>query len=151
MDHKGENESAAFAFLHRNRRRRLCKQHLSRSASTWPPWLPDGYSKKNRVYVFCPLGVKDYGSAVLPCKMWSLPFLALHPPTRTIQGKEGIKFCHLATLVASGQMNQRRTNSQIMTTFRGANTNITTLQRPIDPLSDIQQDMGLGWRGVRKK
>ena len=70
--------------------------------STSLPWLPDGYSKIFRFCVFGPSGLKDYGSATLRCKIGSLPFLgsrphALHPGA--IQGKEGIKFCHLATLL----------------------------------------------------
>ena len=65
------------------------------------PWLPDGDSRILRLYVFGHSGLKDYGSATLPCKIWSLPFLglgphALHPGT--IQVKEGIKFCYLSTL-----------------------------------------------------
>ena len=32
-------------------------------------WLPDGYSKIFRLYVFGPSGLKDYGSAMLHCKM----------------------------------------------------------------------------------
>ena len=68
------------------------------------PWLPDGYSQILRLYAFGPLGCKDYGSATLRWKIWSLPFLglcphALHPGA--IQGKEGIKFCHLATSAAA--------------------------------------------------
>ena len=46
-------------------------------------------------------GLLDYGSATLRCKIWSLPFLGLRPHTLhpgAIQGKEGVKFCHLATL-----------------------------------------------------
>ena len=50
-----------------------------------------------------PLGLLDYGSATLRCKILSLPFLGLRPHALhpgAIQGKEGIKFCHLATLAA---------------------------------------------------
>ena len=36
--------------------------------------LPDGYSKI-WLCLFCPSGFKDYGSATLRCKIWSLPFL----------------------------------------------------------------------------
>ena len=64
--------------------------------------LPDGYSQNFRSFVFGPLGLKDYGSAPLRCKIGSLPFLGLRPHALrpgAIQGKEGIKFCHLATLV----------------------------------------------------
>ena len=32
-------------------------------------WLPDGYSQIFRLYAFGPLGLKDYGSATLRCKM----------------------------------------------------------------------------------
>ena len=49
-----------------------------------------------------PFGVLDNGSATLRCKIWSLPFLGLRPHALhpgAIQGKEGIKFCHLATTV----------------------------------------------------
>ena len=43
--------------------------------------------------------LKDYGSATVRCKISSLPFLAPHTlQPGQIQGKEGIKFCHLATL-----------------------------------------------------
>ena len=48
--------------------------------------------------------MKDYGSTMLHCKInlipsfpWIAPH-ALHPGA--IQGKEGIKFCHLATLIS---------------------------------------------------
>ena len=46
--------------------------------------------------------------ATLRCKIGSLPFLGLHPHSLlpgTIQGKEGIKFCHLATLFLSVSLN----------------------------------------------
>ena len=33
------------------------------------PWLPDGDSQILRLYVFGPSGLKDYGSAMLRCKM----------------------------------------------------------------------------------
>ena len=36
---------------------------------TLKAWLPDGYSKIFRLYVFGPSGLKDYGSAVLRCKI----------------------------------------------------------------------------------
>ena len=65
-------------------------------------WLPDGYSKIFRSYVFGPSGF--WTMSPLRCAAKFDPFLsldfapALHPgPTR---GKEGIKFCHLATLVS---------------------------------------------------
>ena len=32
-------------------------------------WLPDGYSRILRLYVFGPSGLKDYGSATLRCKI----------------------------------------------------------------------------------
>ena len=32
-------------------------------------WLPDCYSQNFRLYAFDPLGLKDYGSAVLRCKI----------------------------------------------------------------------------------
>ena len=32
-------------------------------------WLPDGYSKILRLYVFGPSGLNDYGSATLCCKI----------------------------------------------------------------------------------
>ena len=60
-------------------------------------WLSDGYRQ-----IFWPFGLLDYGSATLRCKIWSLPFLGLRPHSLhpgAIQGKEGIKFCHLATLL----------------------------------------------------
>ena len=46
------------------------------------------------------LALLDYGSTTLRCKMWSFPFLGLHPYAlhpSAIQGKGGIKFCYLAT------------------------------------------------------
>ena len=54
-------------------------------------WLPDVYSQISRLCVFCSSG----------CQMLSHPFLALCPHALhpgAIHGKEGIKFCHLATL-----------------------------------------------------
>ena len=50
---------------------------LSQSSSR----LPDGDSKIFRLYLFGTLGLRDYGSATLPCK---------------------IKFCYMATLVTVG-------------------------------------------------
>ena len=32
-------------------------------------WLPDGYSQILRMYVFGPSGLKDYGFAMLRCKI----------------------------------------------------------------------------------
>ena len=41
------------------------------------------------LYVFGPSDLKDFGSATLRCKIWSLPFLWLHPPPSTLaQSKE---------------------------------------------------------------
>ena len=51
--------------------------------------------------VFGTSGLKDYGPATLHCKVRSLLFLGfcqVGGQGGTIQGKEGIKFCHLATL-----------------------------------------------------
>ena len=62
--------------------------------------LPDGYSRIFKSYVVGPFGLLDCGSATLRCKIGSLPFLGLRPHSLhpgAIQGKEGIKFCHLAT------------------------------------------------------
>ena len=47
--------------------------------SSYSSWLLGGYSQIFRLYVFGPSGLKDYGSAMLRCKMWSLPFLGLRP------------------------------------------------------------------------
>ena len=38
-------------------------------SSSVEAWLPDGYSQIFRLYVFGPLGLKDYGSARLRCKI----------------------------------------------------------------------------------
>ena len=46
-------------------------------------------------------GLKGSGPPTLRCIIWSHPFLGLHTHALhlgTIQGKEGITFCHLATL-----------------------------------------------------
>ena len=51
-------------------------------------------------------GLKD-GSATLCCKIGPLPFLGLRPHAPhpgTIQGKEWIQFCHLATLRREGRL-----------------------------------------------
>ena len=64
--------------------------------------LADGYSQIFRIVCVWPFGLLDYGSATLRCKIRSLPFLGLRPHALhpgAIQGKEGIKFCHLATLL----------------------------------------------------
>ena len=45
----------------------------------------------------------------LHCKIWSLPFLSHALHSAAIQGKEGIKFCHLATL-GPCWMDYRQTN-----------------------------------------
>ena len=62
--------------------------------------LPDGFSQIFRSYVVGPSGLKDYGSMatlqnLTPSFPWIAPPHALHPGA--IQGKEGIKFCHLPT------------------------------------------------------
>ena len=69
-------------------------------------WLPDDYGRIFRLYVFGPLGF--WTMAPLRCAAKFDPFLsldcappALHPGA--IQGKEGIKFCHLATLGGGAQ------------------------------------------------
>ena len=65
------------------------------------PRLPDGDYQIFKLYVFGPSGLKDYGSATLRYKIRSLPFLGLRPHALhpgAVQGKEGINFCHLATL-----------------------------------------------------
>ena len=75
------------------------------SLCTLMSWLPAGYSQIFRLFVFDPSGLKDYGSASLHCKIRSIPFLGLRRGGGhggTIQGKKGIKFCHLATLVSVG-------------------------------------------------
>ena len=53
----------------------------ARSVQFRRQWLPDSYSQIFRLYFLGPLGLKDYGSAMLRCKIWSLPFLALCPHT----------------------------------------------------------------------
>ena len=70
------------------------------SGALFQAWLPDGYSRIFRPYVFAPSGF--WTMAPLRCAAKFDPFLsldcaphALHPGA--IQGKEGIKFCHLAT------------------------------------------------------
>ena len=64
-------------------------------------WLPDGYRQILKLYVFGPSGFWTMAPLRYAAKFD--PFLsldcALHPGT--IQGKEGIKFCHLATLAAA--------------------------------------------------
>ena len=39
--------------------------------------LPDGYSQIFGMFAFGSSRLKDYASAILPCKIWSLPFLGL--------------------------------------------------------------------------
>ena len=82
-----------------------CTTLLVCPKSAWSrPWLPDGYSRIFRILGVLPFGLLDYGSATLRYKIWSLPFLGLRPHALhpgAIQGKEGIKFCHLATMIAS--------------------------------------------------
>ena len=52
-------------------------------------WLPDGFSRILRSYVFGPSGLKDYSSATLCCKIRYLLFLGLrHPPSTLAQSKE---------------------------------------------------------------
>ena len=58
-------------------------------------WLPDCYNQILDRMCLGPLGLLDYGSAMLRCKMLSLPFLGLRQGEArggTILGKEGIKF-----------------------------------------------------------
>ena len=74
-------------------------------------WLPD--VQIFRFYAFGPSGLKNCGSAMLRCKIWNPPFLGLRPLPHAlqpgaIQGKEGIIFCHLATLKRA----KERTNGQ---------------------------------------
>ena len=72
------------------------------------PWLPEGDSQILRSHVFGPSGLKDYGSATLRCKIWSLPFLglrphALHPGAIQKFGHciSSDKLCHLAKWILS--------------------------------------------------
>ena len=61
--------------------------------------MPDG--QFSRIVCVWPFGLLDYSSATLRCKIGPLPFLGLRPHALhpgPIQGKEGIQFCHLATL-----------------------------------------------------
>ena len=64
-----------------------------------------------------PFGLLDYGSATLRCKIGSLPFLGLRPQAfnpGAIQGKEGIKFCHLATLLESTLIHRRESVESVV-------------------------------------
>ena len=45
------------------------KSSLVRRRARWITWLPDGDCQILRSYVFGPLGLKDYGSATLLCKV----------------------------------------------------------------------------------
>ena len=40
-----------------------------REAEMYQAWLPDSFSKISRLYAFGPLGLKEYGSATLRCKI----------------------------------------------------------------------------------
>ena len=63
------------------------------------PWLPNGYSQIFRSYVFGPLGFWTMAPLRYAAKFD--PFLSLdcgRVEGVGAQGKEGIKFCHLATL-----------------------------------------------------
>ena len=67
-------------------------------------WLPDGHSQISRQYVFGPLGLKDYGSAMLQNLIPSFPWIApppcLPPRRNPRKGKDRIKYCRLATLLS---------------------------------------------------
>merc|ERR1712024_217633 len=81
-----------------------------------------------------PFGLLDYGSATLRCKIRSLPFLgwrphALHPGA--IQGKEGIKFCHLATLLPGPTEERRRQVPAVPGTATLCSKNVLRRQGPI--------------------
>ena len=56
---------------------RFFSQKVRTRDQTCKAWLPDGDSQMFSLYVFGPSGLKDYGSATLRCKIWSLPFLGL--------------------------------------------------------------------------
>ena len=93
------------------------------------------------LYVW-PSGLKDYGSATLRCKIWSLPVLGLRPHALhpgAIQGKEGIKFCHLATLKVTATL----TASAMVTSFAGLTTALgvmgTTAVKSYPPLQLLPQ------------
>ena len=71
------------------------------SSSLVQSWLPDGYNRILRSYVFGPSGFWTmaplrYAAKFDPFSSLDCTPHALHPGA--IQGKEGIKFCHLATL-----------------------------------------------------
>ena len=68
------------------------------------PGLPDGYSQVFRSYVFGPSGFWTIAPLCYAAKFD--PFLSLRPHALhpgAIQGKEGIKFCHLATMCEMGR------------------------------------------------
>ena len=84
---------------------RLLPQHLGTRVPVLGTWLPDGYRRIFRSYVFGPLGFWTMAPLRYAAKFD--PFLSLDcaatPSTPgTIQGKEGIKFCHLATVFCDG-------------------------------------------------
>ena len=75
---------------------------LKSSLTRYNTWLPAGYSQIFRLSAFSPSGLKDWlYYALLQNLIPSFPWIAppaLHPGA--IQGKGGIKFCHLANLVS---------------------------------------------------
>ena len=62
--------------------------------SWFDPWLPDGYSRIFRSYVFGPSGF--WTMAPLHCAAIIDPFLSLN--CARVEGG-GIKFCHLSTMI----------------------------------------------------
>ena len=65
------------------------KARTAAESKAMQAWLLDGYSRIFRSEVIGPSGLKDYGSATLRCKIWSLPFLGLRPhPLTLAQSKE---------------------------------------------------------------
>ena len=114
----------------------------ARSVQFRRQWLPDSYSQIFRLYFLGPLGLKDYGSAMLRCKIWSLPFLALCPHTLhpgAIQGKEGFKICYLATLQKAWLKKERERE-------RGRRREAVLAQYP--PF--VQSLCGISWKGKRE-
>ena len=62
-------------------------------------WLPDGYSQIFRSYVHGPSGFWTMAPLRYAAKFDPFPSLDCAPtPSTLAQSKEGIKFCHLATL-----------------------------------------------------